>query len=278
MIMELPDTQYVQTDHGEIAYQVYGDGPVDLVAVGGPASHLEVAWENGDATRYLERLGSIARVVRFDRRGTGLSDPPDASPSLEDHASDLAVVMDAVGLERAAVLGEGDAGRLCALYAASEPARVSKLVVYGTSARGRAVLTPARRAMLSSLIEEQWGEGTLMALWAPSKAGDAAFVRWWRRFEQAATSRETALDLVAMTEAADLRDVVGRIRAPTLVLHRRDDQLVPVGLGRDLAERIPDARFVELPGVDNLVFVGEVDPLLDEIERFLADQSSSEAA
>jgi len=278
MIMELPDTQYVQTDHGEIAYQVYGDGPVDLVAVGGPASHLEVAWENADATRYLERLGSIARVVRFDRRGTGLSDPPDAPPSLEDHASDLAVVMDAVGLESAAVLGEGDAGRLCALFAASEPARVSKLIVYGTSARGRAVLTPARRAALSSTIEEQWGEGTLMALWAPSKVGDGEFERWWRRFEQAATSRETALDLVAMTEAVDISDAVGRIRAPTLVLHRRDDQLVPVELGRDLAESIPDARFVELPGVDNLVFVGEVDPLLDEIERFLADESSSETA
>jgi pimeloyl-ACP methyl ester carboxylesterase len=278
MIMELPDTQYVQTDHGEIAYQVYGDGPVDLVAVGGPASHLEVAWENADATRYLERLGSIARVVRFDRRGTGLSDPPHAPPSLEDHARDLAVVMSAVGLERAVVLGEGDAGRLCALFAGSEPARVSKLIVYGTSASGRAVLTPARRAALSSVIEEQWGEGTLMALWAPSKTGDAAFVRWWRRFEQAATSRETALDLVTMTEAADISDVVGRIRAPTLVLHRRDDQLVPVELGRDLAERIPDARFVELPGADNLVFVGEVDPLLDEIGRFLADQSSSQAA
>jgi len=276
MIMELPDTQYVSTDRGEIAYQVYGDGPVDLVAVGGPAAHLEVAWENAEATRYNERLGSFARVVRFDRRGTGLSDPPDAPPSLEDHASDLGAVMDAVGLERAAVLGEGDAGRLCALFAAREPERVSKLVVYGTSASGRAVLTPERRAALSRAIEERWGEGVLLTLWAPSKATDPVFARWWRRFERAATSRETALDLVAMTATVDVSEFLDGIGAPTLVLHRRDDELVPVELGRDLAERIPGARFVELRGTDNLVFVGEVDPLLDEIERFLLDEPSLE--
>src|SRR5918997_6727675 len=113
MLIELPDTQYVRTREGEIAYQVYGDGPVDLVAVGGPAAHLEVAWENAEAARYLECLGSFARVVRFDRRGTGLSDALSRPPALEGQADDLETVMDAAGLERAALLGEGDAGRLC---------------------------------------------------------------------------------------------------------------------------------------------------------------------
>lgn len=271
MLIELPDTQYVRTREGEIAYQVYGDGPVDLVAVGGPAAHLEVAWENAEAARYLERLGSFARVVRFDRRGTGLSDALSRPPALEGQADDLAAVMDAAGLERAALLGEGDAGRLCAHFAATRPERVTRLAVYGTSARGADVLTPERRAVLTTLIDEHWGEGALMKLWAPSRTDDPAFARWWRRFEQAATSRETARALVDMTATADVRPMLRRIRAPTLVIHRKEDTLVPVELARELGRSIPHAKLVELPGVDNLCFAGPTDSLLEEIEIFLME-------
>jgi len=274
MLMELPDTQYVRTGEGVVAYQLYGDGPVDLVGVGGPAAHLEVTWENAEAARYLERLGSFARVVRFDRRGTGLSDPLSAPPALEDQVRDLAVVMDAVGLDRAALLGESDGGRLCALFAATHPERVSKLVVYGTSARGSDVLTPERRGLLLELIDAHWGEGALMQLWAPSRIGDTSFSRWWRRFETAATSRETARALVEMTVAADVRHSLASIRAPTLVLHRSSDTLVPVELGRELAGGIPRAKLVELPGVDNLCFAGETDTVLQEIETFLTGDGS----
>jgi pimeloyl-ACP methyl ester carboxylesterase len=274
VLMELPDTQYARTREGEVAYQVYGDGPVDLVAVGGPAAHLEVAWENAEAARYLERLGSFARAVRFDRRGTGLSDPLSTPPALEDQADDLDVVMDAVGLERAALLGEGDAGRLCALFAATRPDRVTKLVLYGTSPSGRDVLTPRLRQALLTIIDEHWGEGALLPLWAPSRAEDPSFVGWWRRFEQAATSRETARALIDMTARADVRHLLGRIRAPTLVLHRTGDTLVPVELARELAREIPQARLMELPGVDNLCFGGDTGDLLDEIERFLTADGS----
>ena len=273
MLIELPGTQYVGTREADIAYQLYGDGPLDLVAVGGPASHLEVAWENAEAARYLERLGSFARVVRFDRRGTGLSDPLSTPPALEGQADDLAAVMDAAGLERAALLGEGDAGRLCALFAATRPERVTRLVVYGTSARGADVLTPERRAVLTTLIDEHWGEGALMKLWAPSRTDDPAFARWWRRFEQAATSRETARALVDMTATADVRPLLGRIRAQTLVLHRKEDTLVPVELARELGRSIPHARLVELPGADNLCFAGPTDSLLEEIETFLTEDA-----
>ena len=273
MLMELPDTRYARTDGSEIAYQVYGDGAVELVAVAGPASHLEVAWENAEATRYLERLGTFARVVRFDRRGTGLSDPLSAPPSLERQAEDLGVVMDAVGLERAALLGEGDAGRLCVLFAATRPERVSRLVVYGTSASGRAVTTPERREVLLKMIDERWGEGSLLPMWAPSRAGDQAFARWWRRFERAATSRETARGLVEMTANLDVGHMLGRVEAPTLVLHRTGDTLVPVELGRELAHGIPGARFAELPGNDNLIFAGDTNRLLDEVEDFLTSET-----
>jgi pimeloyl-ACP methyl ester carboxylesterase len=274
MLRELPDTQYARTRGADIAYQVYGDGPLDLVAVGGPASHLEVAWENAEATHYLERIGTFARVVRFDRRGTGLSDPLSTPPGLEDQACDLECVMGAVGLERAALLGEGDAGRLCALFAATRPDRVTKLAIFGTSAAGRDVLTPERRAALLAVIDEHWGEGALLPLWAPSRSNDPAFARWWRRFERAATSPDTARALVEMTAKADVGDLLGRIRAPTLVLHRSGDTLVPVELARDLASRIPGARLVELPGTDNLCFTDDVDPALDEIEAFLTGGES----
>jgi pimeloyl-ACP methyl ester carboxylesterase len=271
VLTELPDTQYTLSGTAQIAYQVYGDGDIDLVAVGGPASHLEVAWEDAHAARYLERLGTFARVVRLDRRGTGLSDPAGPHLSLEDHARDLEAVMDAVELDRAALLGEGDAGRLCALFAATRLERTSALVVFGTSASGSAVLTPDRREAILDVIHHHWGEGLLLPLWAPSKVGDESFRRWWRRFEGAATSPEAARSLLELAARSDVRDVLGHIEAPTLVLHRRDDQLVPIELGRELARAIPGARFEELEGNDNLIFVGDAEAVVEEVERFLVE-------
>jgi class 3 adenylate cyclase len=264
-----PDTAYTRSGDVQIAYQVHGEGAIDLVLVGGPASHLDVIWENPGAARYLERLGRFARVVRFDRRGTGLSDPVSGPPTLEQQAEDLAAVMDAVGLERAALLGDGDGGRLCALFAAMCPERATALALYGTSASGREILTPQRRDALLEIIEEHWGEGALLSLYAPSLAEDPAFARWWKRFERAATTPYAARGLLAMLGESDLTPHLADIRAPTLVLHRSGDTLVPVELGRELAEGIPGARFVELSGIDNLSFAGETDELVDQIEQFL---------
>jgi class 3 adenylate cyclase len=264
-----PDTKFTRSGDVQIAYQTYGEGELDLVSVGGPAPHLDVLWEDAGACRYLEGLGRFARVTRFDRRGTGLSDAISGQPTLEQQADDLAAVMDAVGLERAALFGDGDGGRTCALFAATRPERVTGLVVYGTSATGAEAITPERRQEILDIIEQHWGEGALIPVWAPSMEGDTAFAQWWKRFERASTTPRTARDLLAMLAESDLRAQLGNIRAPTLVLHRRDDTLVPVEAERRLAESIPGANFVELSGTDNLSFTGDVDELVDEIEEFL---------
>jgi class 3 adenylate cyclase len=264
-----PDTKFTRSGDVRIAYQTHGEGSLDLVSVGGPASHLDVLWEDPGACRYLEGLGRFARVTRFDRRGTGLSDAITGPPTLEQQAADLSAVMDAVGLERAALFGDGDGGRTCALFAATRPERVTELVVYGTSATGAEAITPERRQEILDIIEEHWGEGSLIPVWAPSMEGDTAFAQWWKRFERASTTPRTARHLLAMLAESDLRPYLGKIRAPTLVLHRRDDTLVPATAGRRLAESIPGAQFVELSGRDNLSFTGDVDELIDEIEEFL---------
>jgi pimeloyl-ACP methyl ester carboxylesterase len=177
--------------------------------------------------------------------------------------------MDAVGVERAALLGDGDGGRTCALFAATRRERVSALVLYGTSASGAEVITPERRQEILDVIEQHWGEGGLIPVWAPSMVGDEAFAQWWRRFERAATTPHGARGILDMLAQSDLRRELGDIEAPTLVLHRADDTLVPIASGRALAEAIPGARFVELSGRDNLSFVGDVDELVDEVEEFL---------
>jgi class 3 adenylate cyclase len=270
MTVTLPETRYARAgDDIRIAYQVHGEGPLDLVAAYGPAAHLEVEWENPALARFFERLGSFARVVRFDRRGTGLSDPTSRPPTLEEYVDDMCAVLEAVGVDRPALYGGGDAGRMCLSFAAKHPERARALVTFGTSARGADVLTPERREAFLDLIDEHWGEGGFLPLFGPSAADDPAFKRWWSRFERAAATHAAARALVEVALQSDVSDLLPHIRAPTLVLHRADDALVDVALGRELAEAIPDARFVELPGIDNIDFLGDSDALLEEVEHFL---------
>ena len=270
MNLTLPETRYARTsDDVRVAYQVHGEGELDLVATFGPASHLEIVWESPAAARLLERLGAFARVVRFDRRGTGLSDPASAPPTVDEYSRDLLAVLEATGIDRAAFYGEGDAGRMCLHFAAHNPERVSALVVFGTAANGASVITPERREMILDVLEEHWGEGALLPLYAPSAAGDEGFRRWWARFERGAATNAAARALLDVLCQTDVSDELKRIRAPTLVLHRTEDALVDVAHGRDLGGRIPGARFVELPGSDNIGFLGDTDALVDEVEEFL---------
>jgi class 3 adenylate cyclase len=272
VLSTVPETHYARAGDIRIAYQVHEEGALDAVWVGGPGAHLELMWENPSAHRLLERIGRFARVVRFDRRGTGLSDPVTGAPTPEQHAEDLTAVMDAVDLERAALIGEGDGARLCLLFAATRPERVSALALYGATTHGSAVLTEDLRDQLLEIIEERWGEGDLLRLWAPSRADDPAFRRWWRRFERAAASPQTARQLLAMATETDIGHLLADIRALTLVLHRRDDTLVSVELGRQLSEKIPEATFVELSGTDHLSIAGDVDEYVDEVEEFLTGE------
>jgi class 3 adenylate cyclase len=266
--MERPPTRFARSGDAMIAYQVVGEGELDLVLVGGPASHLDLQWEDPFSAQAIERFASFARVLRFDRRGTGLSDPVEAAPTLEQQVDDLRAVLAAAGLDRVAVMGAVEAG-LSAMFAATYPDRVISLVLVNTPPAGGAVLTEERREQLLDVIENHWGEGTLVSIFAPERAKDPRFADWWTRFERAAVSPAMARKLVAFNMDTDLRAVLPSVRVPTLVLHQSDNSLVPVALGRETAGLIPGARFMEFPGTDVYGWPGADDPAMDEIEEFL---------
>jgi pimeloyl-ACP methyl ester carboxylesterase len=268
-------THYADSDGVSIAYQVHGKGPLDLVFVPGFVSHVELFWEEPQAARFLRRLASFARLVIFDKRGQGLSDRQEGPPTLEDSMDDLTAVMDAAGCERAAIFGISEGGPMSTLFAATYPDRVSSLVLYGTYARVLETpdypegVTAAAFDRLDETVKRDWGGPVAIGAWAPSRAGEAEFERWWARLLRQGTSPAGAVALLDLYREMDVRPVLPTIRVPTLVLHRRDDRVVPVRQGHYMAERIPGARYVELSGSDHLVSVGDNDALLDEVEEFL---------
>jgi class 3 adenylate cyclase len=212
-------------------------------------------------------------MIMFDRRGTGLSDPSVGPPNLDQQMDDLGAVLATVGAERVALIGAVDAG-LCAMYAATHPHRVSALVLVNVSVAGGVILDEHRRLEMLDLIENHWGEGAFASLFAPSRAGDQRFVEWWTRFERACMSPSMARQLVDLNQRADLSGVLPAIRVPTLVLHLRDNPLVPVEAGREAAALIPGARWVEAPGTDVYYWPGSDDPESDLIEEFLTGRRS----
>jgi pimeloyl-ACP methyl ester carboxylesterase/class 3 adenylate cyclase len=268
-------TRYAKSGDVHIAYQVLGDGPRDLVAVPGAWSHLDLIWEEPSWARYSKRLASFARVLFFDKRGTGLSDRVSDTPTLEQRMDDVRAVMDAVGSGHAAIVGVSEGGPMSALFAATYPDRTDALVLYGTLARMTAAPDyPWRSPTVESEsmyehLAEHWGEAATLQLFAPSQARDEAFRQWWRRLERMGVSPGDLVKWARSLSDLDIRHVLPAIRVPTLVLHRGGDALVSVENGRYLAEHIPGAKFVELPGDDHLPFVGDQDALIDEIEEFL---------
>jgi pimeloyl-ACP methyl ester carboxylesterase len=268
-------THYADSDGVSIAYQVHGDGPLDLVFVPGFVSHVELFWEEPQAARFLRRLASFARVIVFDKRGQGLSDRQERPPTLEESMGDLRAVMEAAGCESAAIFGISEGGPMSALFAATYPERVSSLVLYGTFAR--VLETPdfpqgvALQTLddFSEMVRRDWGGAVGTDLWAPSLEGDPEFERWWARLLRQGTSPAGAIALFDLYRELDVRPVLPSIPVPTLILHRRDDRLVPVSQGHYLADHVPDARYLELSGEDHLVIAGDQDALLDEVEEFL---------
>ncbi len=264
--MTSPPTHYAHSGDASIAYQVFGRGSHELVLINGPASHLELAWEEPGTAHCFERLGSFARVVMFDRRGTGLSDPVTRPPTLEQQMDDLIAVLDAVGIERTALWGASDLG-LSALFAATYPERVTALVLSSVSPRGTATMAPEHRMQVLDAIESHWGEGTLLSIFAPSQVGNRAFEEWWGRMQRSAASPGMARQLIEMLSHTDLTAVLPTIRVPTLVTHQIDDQYVPIEVGREVAGLIPGARFVEYPGEDTYGWVEA--PAMEDVEEFL---------
>jgi pimeloyl-ACP methyl ester carboxylesterase len=271
----VPETRYAKSSKVHIAYQMVGDGPFDLVFVPGFVSHVEAAWESPGAVHFFERLARFCRLIMFDKRGTGLSDPAAGAQTLEERMDDVRAVMDAAGCERAALLGVSEGGPMSVLFAATYPQRVRALVLYGTTARfvkdeGYACgLAPEQLQAFTTAAEEGWGRGTLLETFAPSMANDAQFVAFWSRFQRQAASPGMVRALLELIAEIDVRPVLPTIAVPTLVLHRTDEVTVNVEAARYLAERIPGARMIEQPGMDHVPWVGDADGLLDEIEEFL---------
>jgi len=268
-------TRYANSDGVSIAYQVHGEGPLDLVFVPGFVSHVEVYWEQAMVARFFRRLASFSRLVLFDKRGQGLSDRPARPPTLEESMDDLGAVMAAAGCERPAVFGISEGGPMSALFAASHPERVSSLILYGTFPRILEApdypqgVSGEELDALYELMKKEWGGPVAIDLWAPSLVGDLEFEGWWSRLLRQGTSPAGAIALIDLYRELDARDVLPTIGVPALVLHRRDDRVVSVRQGHYLAEKIPGARFVELSGADHFAMVGDQDALLDEVEEFL---------
>jgi class 3 adenylate cyclase len=266
----LPDTHYARSGDIRIAYQVVGDGPIDLVLVPGFISNLDVYWDEPNLARFLTRLSSFSRLVLFDKRGTGLSDRIGTLPTLEERMDDVRAVLDAIGSENAALFGVSEGGAMSMLFAATYPERTRALALFGAYGHFFTwVLPPERMQAFIEQMEESWGTGVSLPAFAPSKVSDERFKRWWSRFERLGASPSAVIALMQMNSEIDVRHVLPAIRVPTLVLHRADDSRVSVDAGRYLAANIPGARYVELAGCDHLAWAGDVDQLADEIEEFL---------
>jgi pimeloyl-ACP methyl ester carboxylesterase/DNA-binding winged helix-turn-helix (wHTH) protein/class 3 adenylate cyclase len=272
--LRLP-VQYARSGEVNIAYQVLGSGPIDLVFVMGWVSHLEYFWTEPSFARFLERLAGFSRLILFDKRGTGLSDRIADLPSLEERMDDVRAVLNAAGSRRAVLLGVSEGGPMCSLFAATYPDQTEALIMIGTYARRlRAADYPwaptheEREAFCRDILEH-WGGPVGIEARAPSRAADPAFREWWATYLRMGASPAAAVALTRMNAQIDVRHVLPTIRVPTLVLHRTGDRCLLVEEGRYVASLIPGARLVELPGDDHLPFVGDQEALLDQIERFL---------
>jgi class 3 adenylate cyclase/alpha-beta hydrolase superfamily lysophospholipase len=273
-----PETRYAKTDEIHIAYQVFGDGPIDIVLATEFWHTIEVQWDLPELALFLDRLGTFARVISFDQRGSGVSDPVSLSEltSLDLWMDDINVVMDEVGSESAALFGIGGGGTMSMLFAATHPQRVSGLVLVNSFSRlshapdypwGRG---PELETEVQDVMRTGWGRGVFVDLVAPSRVGDDDFRRWWARYQRIGASPGTVQAMRRMLTQIDVRHVLPSIQAPTLVLHRAETTWNRVEHGRYLAEHIPGARLVEVPGVDHLWFLGEVEPILSETRQFVS--------
>jgi len=271
----VPETRYARSGDVNIAYQVTGDGPIDLVYVMGWVSNLEAFWQEPSVARFFYRLASFSRLILFDKRGTGLSDrvPIDRLPTIEQRMDDVRAVMDAAGSDRAALFGVSEGGPMCSVFAASFPQRTSALVMYGSYATRvwdpeyPWAPRPEERERWYTMLEQEWGSGADVDILAPN--ADDRFREWWSRYLRISASPGAAVALGRMNTAIDIRQLLSAIRVPTLILHRSGDRDIDVGGSRWMAGQIAKATYVELRGEDHLPWVGDQDSILDEVEEFL---------
>ena len=269
-----PETRYAKSGDVHIAYQVTGSGPIDLVLVPGFMSHLEADWESPARTRLLQRIGSFCRLIRFDKRGTGLSDRVKI-PTLEERMDDVRAVMDAAGSQKAALFGYSEGGPMSILFSATYPDRTTALVIYGSYARRvqgpdhPCGMTVGEFDAFIDRLEREWGGPAAIDIFQPSVANDPAARQAFANYLRQAASPGAAVDIMRMNGEIDVRPILPAVRVPALILHRTGDRLTSVGQGRYLADNISGARFRELPGDDHAWTVGDSDAIIEETEEFL---------
>lgn len=275
--MTPPPVRYAKNGGVHIAYQVLGDGPIDLVLVHGWVSHLELNWDEPSIARFLERLASFSRLIVFDKRGTGLSDrvAENELPTLEQRMEDMRVVLDAVGSRRSALMGISEGGPMCALFAATHAERTAALIMCGSYARWIRdddcpwAMTREQHEAAAAAFERGWGTPIGFKTVAPTSSADERYRNWWARYLRMGASPGAGVTLYRMNYEIDIRSLLPAIRVPTLLLHRSGDRLINVEASRYMAQRIPGARLVELPGDDHLVFLGDSETVLGEIQEFI---------
>lgn len=271
-----PPTRYARSGGCNIAFQVSGGGPVDLVLVPGWVSNLDFAWTHPAVARFYDRLGRFSRLIRLDKRGTGLSDRDVGVPHLADRMADLTAVMDAAGSRKAVLFGTSEGGNLCLLFAATHPERVAGLVLYGAYARGLwAADYPWAKTQVEldeelAAIAREWGGPFDLSKGSPSFDVDEAERRWFAAYGRASASPQDAIKAWRWGAEVDQRALLPKLSVPTLVLHRSGDRWVKVEEGRYLAKAIPDALFEEFAGEDHLIWAGDNAPILERVERFVA--------
>ncbi|WP_193368736.1 adenylate/guanylate cyclase domain-containing protein [Pelagibius marinus] len=272
--------RYAKSDGLNIAYQVTGRGPREMVLISGWVSHLQMDWAHPDHARFLDRLGSFSRLIRFDKRGTGLSDRPGELPDLETRMDDVRAVMDATHVRRATIFGYSEGGPMAILFAATFPERVEALVIYGSYARRMAAqdypwgYTSEERTRYADQVESEWGWENDMYLMCPS--ADAAMAEWWGARARASASPGSARALIEMNSLVDVREILPTIQVPTLVMHRSGDKDSRVEEGRFIADHIAGSTFVELEGEDHFVAINP-DQIVDQVELFVTGERATQS-
>jgi pimeloyl-ACP methyl ester carboxylesterase/class 3 adenylate cyclase len=270
----MPETRYALSGDVNIAYQVMGDGPIDIIMVPGFISHIEFRHELPGYTAFLRRLSSFARVVAFDKRGQGLSDRVSDAPSLEQRMDDVRAIMDAIGSQRATLFGHSEGCAMSALFAATYPERVSRLILFGG-------YITRRDLNIAEIVEQRvklWGTGAMLRRVAPSLAADPAAVAQFAKFERLSCSPGAVKAFTMLNSQIDVSFILPAVRVPTLVLHNQGDVQVPVEHGRELAACIPDAKLIEYPGVDHIFTIGDVEAVLGDIEEFITGHRESSSS
>lgn len=278
---EIPPIRFAEARGARLAYQDFGEGPPTVVAIPPLAQNIEMAWEWPEVRNMLERFGSFCRYIHFDKRGTGSSDRRSRIPELDERVDDVRAVMDAAGVDRAHFFVQSEGGPTSLLFAATYPDRVESLTLFGT---GATTVPPDMTAEERDALRErarvsitEWGTpaSRIVDRFAPSLAHNQDYRTWHQRYERHAATPESLKEMWDISLDVDVREVVPSIGAPSLVLHRTGDQAIPIEWGRELAERLQNARFLELEGDDHYAYAGDTNLWLDEVERFVTGSVST---